>query len=300
MDTEKFMDRKISVQIQKLKQWAKIKETVKNFGIYIFLTLGSLAMVAPFLWMLTTSLKPPGALFSYDRIWWQDWVPTTFVWQNYVKALTVVPFLRFYFNSIFVAAATTAGQVMTSALAAYAFARLEFPGRDKIFFAYLATMMVPGAVTMIPVFILLRSLGWIDTYKAVILPGIFTAYGTFLLRQFFMTLPRDLEDAAKIDGCSYFGIFWRIVLPLSKPALATLTTFIFMGSWLNFMWPLIVLNTHQKFTLPVGLAYFQSMHNTDWTLLMAGSLMMILPILIVFIFTQRYFVEGIKLTGIKG
>jgi len=161
-------------------------------------------------------------------------------------------------------------------------------------------MMVPGAVTMIPVFILLRTLGWIDTYKAVILPGIFTAYGTFLLRQFFLTLPKDLEDAAKIDGCSYFGIFWRIILPLSKPALATLTTFTFMGSWLNFMWPLIVLNTHKLFTLPVGLSYFQSLHHTDWTLLMAGSLMMILPILIVFIINQRYFVEGIKLTGIKG
>ena len=161
-------------------------------------------------------------------------------------------------------------------------------------------MMVPGAVTMIPVFILLRMLGWIDSYKAVILPGIFTAYGTFLLRQFFLTLPKELEDAAKIDGCSYFRIFWKIILPLSKPAIATLTTFTFMGSWLNFMWPLIVLNTHQKFTLPVGLAYFQSLHTTDWTLLMAGSIMMILPILIVFIFTQRYFVEGIKLTGIKG
>jgi len=155
-------------------------------------------------------------------------------------------------------------------------------------------------VTMIPVFILLRSLGWIDTYKALILPGIFTAYGTFMLRQFFLTLPKDLEDAAKIDGCGYFGIFWKILLPLSRPALATLTTFTFMGTWMNFMWPLIVLNSHEKFTLPVGLAYFQSLHHTDWNLLMAGSLMMILPILLLFIFNQRYFVEGIKLSGIKG
>jgi len=138
------------------------------------------------------------------------------------------------------------------------------------------------------------------TGLTVILPGIFTAYGTFMLRQFFLTLPKDLEDAAKIDGCSYFGIFWRILLPLSKPALATLTTFTFMGSWMNFMWPLIVLNSHEKFTLPVGLAYFQSLHHTDWTLLMAGSVMMILPILLLFVFNQRYFVEGIKLSGIKG
>lgn len=286
--------------IEELKRQAKVKMGIKHFGAYVFLAAGAVAMVAPFLWMVTTSLKEPGSIFSYDRPWWQDWVPVQFVWSNYVKAWHVVPFARFYLNSFFVTVCVTAGQVITSAMAAYAFARLNFPGRDPIFFAYLATMMIPGAVTMIPVFILLRTLGWIDTYKAVILPGIFTAYGTFLLRQFFLTLPKELEDAAKIDGCSYFGIFWRIILPLSKPALATLTTFTFMGSWLNFMWPLIVLNTHSKFTLPVGLAYFQTLHTTDWTLLMAGSLMMILPILLVFLVTQRYFVEGIKLTGIKG
>jgi multiple sugar transport system permease protein len=214
--------------------------------------------------------------------------------------MKTVPFIRFYLNSVFVSTLTTFGQVATSALAAYAFARLRFPGKDKIFFAYLATMMIPGVVTMIPVFILLRILGWVDTYKALILPGIFTAYGTFMLRQFFMTLPKELEDAAKIDGCSYFGIFWRIILPLSKPALATLTTFTFMGTWMNFMWPLVVVNSHEKFTLPVGLSYFQSLHHTDWTLLMAASVMMLTPILLVFIFNQRYFVEGIKLTGIKG
>ena len=286
--------------VREIKQRVQIKIWIKKFGAYLFLVFGAVAMVGPFLWMLTTSLKAPGAIFSYDRVWWKDWIPTQFVWQNYVRAWNAVPFARFYLNSLFVSICVTAGQVFTSAMAAYAFARLNFFGRDKIFFGYLATMMIPGAVTMIPVFILLRSLGWIDTYKAMILPGIFTAYGTFLLRQFFLTLPKDLEDAAKIDGCSYFGIFWKIILPLSKPALATLTTFTFMGSWMNFMWPLIVINTHQKFTLPVGLAYFQSLHTTNWNLLMAGSLMMIFPILIVFIFTQRYFVEGIKLTGIKG
>lgn len=286
--------------IEQLKQISRFELVLKKILSYAFLAAGAVAMIAPFLWMVTTSLKEPGSIFSYQRPWWQDWIPTQFVWQNYASAWKVVPFARFYLNSLFVSLCVTAGQVMTSAMAAYAFARLQFPGRDKIFFGYLATMMVPGAVTMIPVFILLRFLGWIDSYKAVILPGIFTAYGTFLLRQFFLTLPKELEDAAKIDGCSYFGIFWRIILPLSKPALATLTTFTFMGSWLNFMWPLIVLNTHQKFTLPVGLSYFQSLHTTDWSLLMAGSLMMILPILIVFILNQRYFVEGIKLTGIKG
>ena len=278
----------------------KPKRLMRSFGIYLFLIFGAVTMFAPFLWMITTSLKEPGEVFAYKKVWWADWVPTAFIWENYVKAWFAVPFARFYINSVIVTVLTTLGQVGTSAMAAYAFARLRFPGRDRIFFFYLGTMMIPGAVTMIPVFILLRQLGWIDTFKAMVLPGIFTAYGTFMLRQFFLTLPKDLEDAAEIDGCSYFGIFWRIVLPLSKPALATLTIFTFMGSWMNFMWPLIVMNTQEKFPLPVGLAYFQTLHRTDWTLLMAGSVMMILPILIVFIFGQRYFVEGIKLTGIKG
>ncbi|HTL48174.1 MAG TPA: carbohydrate ABC transporter permease [Verrucomicrobiae bacterium] len=285
---------------KKNKQGKKIRQFWEKAGLYFLLCLGALTMVGPFMWMITTSLKEPSQVFSFSKNWWEEWIPTAFVWRNYLEPWKVVPFARFYLNSIFVAIMVTLAQVATSALAAYPFARLTFPGRDKIFFGYLATMMVPGAVTMIPVFILLRYLGWIDSYKALILPAAFTAYGTFMLRQFFLTLPKDLEDAAKIDGCNYLGIFWRIILPLSKPALATLTTFTFMGTWMNFMWPLIVLNTHEKFTLPVGLAYFQSLHHTDWTLLMAASMLMIIPILLVFIFNQRFFVEGIKLTGIKG
>lgn len=285
---------------QPFKKNRQKKNYLGKTASYFLLLVGALTMVGPFLWMVTTSLKEPSQVFSFQKNWWEEWVPTSFVWQNYLKPWKVVPFARFYMNSIIVALCVTAAQVGTSAMAAYSFARLQFPGRDKIFFGYLATMMVPGAVTMIPVFILLRYLGWIDSYKSLVLPAAFTAYGTFMLRQFFLTLPKDLEDAAKIDGCSYAGIFWRIILPLSKPALATLTTFTFMGTWMNFMWPLIVLNSHEKFTLPVGLAYFQSLHHTDWTLLMAASVMMIVPILLVFIFNQRFFVEGIKLTGIKG
>lgn len=283
-----------------MKRQQRIKNALWSFLSYFVLGIGAITMIAPFLWMVATSLKNPGDVFSAHQQWWEAWIPTKFVWQNYVKVWQVVPFGKFYLNTIFVTVCVTLGQVVTSAMAAYAFARLQFPGRDKLFFGYLATMMIPGAVTMIPVFILLRYLGWVDTYKAMILPGIFTAYGTFMLRQFFLTLPKELEDAAKIDGCNYIGIFWRIILPLSKPALATLTTFTFMGSWVNFMWPLIVINTHEKYTLPVGLAYFQSLHHTDWTLLMAASVLMMLPILVVFIFNQRFFVEGIKLAGIKG
>ncbi len=286
--------------VTELKEKSPLKRRLQRAMLFTALFVGAVSMAAPFLWMVSTSLAEAGQVFAENRPWWQEWLPTTFVWQNYVKVWSVVPFAQFYLNSILVSLCITFGQVATSAMAAYAFARLNFPGRDRIFFGYLATMMIPGAVTMIPVFILLRHFGWIDTYKALILPGIFTAYGTFMLRQFFLTLPKDLEDAAKIDGCSYVRIFWHIILPLSKPALATLTTFTFMGSWMNLMWPLIVVNTHTKYTLPVGLAYFQGVHNTDWTLLMAASMMMILPILIVFLFNQRFFVEGIKLTGIKG
>jgi multiple sugar transport system permease protein len=292
--------RKVVKVVTELKEKSPMKLRLQRAGLFLALVVGAVSMAAPFLWMVSTSLAEAGQVFAENRPWWQEWLPTSFVWQNYVKVWSVVPFAQFYVNSIFVSLCITFGQVATSAMAAYAFARLNFPGRDRIFFGYLATMMIPGAVTMIPVFILLRHFGWIDSYKALILPGIFTAYGTFMLRQFFLTLPKDLEDAAKIDGCSYVRIFWHIILPLSKPALATLTTFTFMGSWMNLMWPLIVVNTHTKYTLPVGLAYFQGVHGTDWTLLMAASMMMILPILIVFLFNQRFFVEGIKLTGIKG
>jgi len=293
--------RKVVVKaVTELKEKSPLKLRLQRGALFLALLVGAVSMAAPFLWMISTSLAETGQVFAENRPWWQEWLPMSFYWQNYVKVWAVVPFAQFYLNSIFVSLCITFGQVATSAMAAYAFARLSFPGRDKIFFGYLATMMIPGAVTMIPVFILLRHFGWIDTYKALILPGIFSAYGTFMLRQFFLTLPKELEDAAKIDGCSYFKIFWHIILPLSKPALATLTTFTFMGAWMNLMWPLIVVNTHTKYTLPVGLAYFQGVHGTDWTLLMAASMMMILPILLVFIFNQRFFVEGIKLAGIKG
>ncbi len=285
-----------SKEARKQRQWGAL---FRSGLIYLGLTLGAITMIAPFLWMITTSLSAPGSIFS-ERAWWKEWIPTVFYWKNYIDVWSVVPFGRFYVNSVFISVALTAGQVVTSSMAAYAFARLDFPGRDKIFFGYLGTMMIPGAVTMIPVFVLLRYLGWIDTYQAMILPGIFTAYGTFMLRQFFLTLPKELEDAAKIDGCSYLRIFWHIILPLSGPALATLTTFTFMGSWMSLMWPLIVVNSASKFPLPVGLSYFQGLHNTNWELLMAATVMMMLPILIVFVFSQRFFVEGIKLSGIKG
>ena len=282
------LERAKRAEVRKIILW-------KSF-CYIILTVGGITMLFPFLWMISTSLKEPGAVFTFPP----EWIPRPIIWRNYADAWHAVPFGRFYINTIFVSVTRTFGVLLTSSLAAYAFSRLAFPGRDKIFFLYLATMMVPGAVTMIPNFILMRHIGWVDTYQALIIPGIFTAWGTFMLRQFFMTLPTDLEDAARIDGCSKMGIYRHVILPLAKPALATLGIFTFIGVWNDFMWPLIMINTMEKKTLPIGLASFQGLYTTDWTLLMAASIIVMVPTLIVFIVGQRFFVEGIKLSGVKG
>ncbi len=291
-----------SEDIKKKLVSGRAREFLNKSAIYAFLIVGGLTMMIPFIWMLSTSLKPYSSVFVFN-IGDIQWFPSPVYWKNYIDVWQVVPFARFYINSIFIVICVTLGQVVTSAGAAYAFSRLKFPGRDKIFFAYLATMMIPGSVTMIPVFALMRAFGWIDTYKALIIPAIFSAYGTFLLRQFFMTIPRDLEDAAKIDGCSLWGIFWRVIMPLSHTAIATLTIFVSLGNWVSFMWPLLVTNSIEKRTLPVGLAYFQELYQyaqPDWGLLMAGSLVTMVPVIIIFLFNQRFFVEGIKLTGMKG
>ncbi len=290
---------KISGELVKAKKAKAKREFVHRIITYLTLTVVGVTMLMPFLWMISTSLKEPQAIYAFPP----KWIPDPVIFTAYLKVWKVVPFARFYFNSIFVALCVTIGQVMTSAFAAYAFSRLRFPGRDKLFFGYLATMMIPGSVILVPVYILMVSFGWIDTYKALIIPAMFTAYGTFMLRQFFMTIPRDLEDAARIDGCSLIGIFWKIIMPLSKPALVTLTMFTFLANWNNFMWPLMITNSQEKATLPVGLSYFQEVYQytqPDWALLMAGSLLVVLPVIIIFISIQRFFVEGIKLSGIKG
>jgi multiple sugar transport system permease protein len=227
-------------------------------------------------------------------------IPPEMHLENYRNVVQELGFKRSLFNSAIVTVLTTAGLVLTSSLAAYAFARLQFFGRDQIFLGYLATMMVPATVTMIPIFILLRELRWINTYYALIIPPMFSAYGVFMLRQFFLGIPRELEEAATIDGCSTFGIYWRVVLPLSRPALAALTILSFMGSWRSFMWPLIVTHTKEMYTLPVALSQFQELFGIQWTLLMAGSVIMIAPMIVVFVVGQRFFVEGIQLGAVKG
>jgi multiple sugar transport system permease protein len=263
---------------------------------YVFLIGVGISMLAPLLWMVVTSLKAPEA----DVYGLASFLPSKPELSNYRKAMVEINFARALFNSFLVTISVTVGQVFTSSLAAYAFARMEFRGRDKLFLGYLATMMIPAAVTTIPLFILMRHLRWINTYWALLVPGMFSAYGTFMLRQFFMTIPKELEDAAIIDGCGPLGVYWNVILPLSKPALATLGILTFMGSWRSFMWPLIVTHTRDMFTLPVALAQFQEMHGVQWTLMMAGSVIMIIPMLVIFIFGQRYFVEGIQLGAIKG
>jgi len=209
-------------------------------------------------------------------------------------------FFVFYINSIFVSVCVTVGTVFTSSLAAFAFSRLRFPGRDSIFVGYLATLMVPAIVIMVPVYALLSQLRMTNTYAALIVPAMFSAYGTFLLRQFFMTIPKELEDAAVIDGASPFQVYRHIVLPLSKPALATLTTFAFLHCWNEFLWPLMVVDNLALKTLPIGLAHFQDSYTTEYHLLMAASVIVMVPVLIVFLIGQRYFVRGIALSGLKG
>jgi multiple sugar transport system permease protein len=266
-----------------------------RFLAYAIVTIGALAMVAPFLWMASTAFKG-GSAFDYPP----QWIPDEITLDNFREVWTIVPFGRYLFNSLFIAVCVTVGEVLTSALAAYAFARLRFPGRDAMFLMYLATLMIPGQVTIIPNFILMRYIGWINTYQGLIIPTAFTALGTFLLRQYFLSIPRELEEAARVDGASYFQVWWRIIMPLSSPAIATLAVFSFMGAWNSFLWPFIMVSSSEMRTLTVALRSFQTEYGTEWGLMMAGSLIAMLPMLIIFLAAQRYFVRGIATTGFGG
>ena len=263
---------------------------------HLVLLLGAVTMVVPFLWMLSTSLKSDQQAYIFPPIW----IPQPIMWSNYITTWQALPFDRFFINSLLVAVAVTFGQLLTCSMGAFAFARLHFPWREPLFVLYLATIMVPFQVIMIPLFILVRELNWLDTYTGQIIPLVFSAYGTFLLRQFFRTIPIELEDAAKIDGCNYARIFWNIMLPLSKPALATLGIFVFLFSWNNFLWPLLVINSLEMKTLPLGLAYFLGQYTIYWNLLMVGATITLLPVLIVFFFAQRFLLDNPLMGGLKG
>lgn len=264
--------------------------------LHVVMYAAALLTVAPFIWMVLTSFKTIGDIYTYPPKWW----PTEFTLTNYISAFSAAPFGRYYTNSLFVALAVTFGQLVTCSLAAYAFARMQFRGRDILFYLFLGTMMVPAQVTMIPSFMILHQLGWIDTYAALIVPGLASAFGTFLLRQFFLTIPKELEEAAYIDGCSRLRVLWQIIIPLSLPAFATLAIFTFMGVFNDFLWALIVVDSQEMYTVQLGLAIFRDRYSTEWGSLMAGSVVASLPILIVFFFAQKYFIQGITLSGLKG
>ena len=253
-------------------------------------------MLLPLAWMLVTSIET----LAESRHFPPTIVPSGIHWENYPHALDSAPFGRFFANSLVVTLASVAGNLVFCSLAGYAFARLRFFGRDVIFIVLLATLMVPFQVTMIPTFLIVQHLGLVNSLGALIAPNLVTPFGIFLLRQFFRTLPIDLEEAARIDGCSRLGVLFRVVLPLSMPALATLGIVTFLWTWNDFLWPLIAISSTDQSTVQLGLASFQGAHQTRWTLLMAGNVVALAPMLLVFVFAQRWFVQSIAATGVKG
>jgi multiple sugar transport system permease protein len=263
---------------------------------YIVLGITGFVMVFPFIYMFLSSLKPSAEVVQVPPTLW----PSEVRWSNYLEVLNIVPLGTQLINTIIVTVLVVLGWVLTSVLAGYAFARLEFPGREWLFGAYLATLMVPFAVLIVPMYRLMLVFGWVDRLEALIIPWLFTAYGTFLLRQFFMSVPRDLEDAALIDGASHWGILFRIFLPLARPAIATLATFAFLYAWNSFLWPLIIISSPSRKVVTQGLVDLQALYAARVDLIMAGSTLAVLPTLIVFLFAQRYFIEGIATSGLAG
>jgi ABC-type glycerol-3-phosphate transport system permease component len=290
---------------RRARDWREVthrRRAVRTVALHLVLATGALLFSLPFIWLVSTSLKPDARLMVVPP----EWIPRPVLWHNYARALQFMPpetkhGVMYLWNTVYVSMMAIIGTVLASSAVAYSFARLRWPGRDIIFVVLLATMMLPGAVTMIPVFLIYKSLGWVDTLRPLWVPAFFGgAFNIFLLRQFFMTIPRDLEDAAKIDGCSFLGIYWRIMLPLIKPALAAVVIMTFMGSWNDFMGPLIYISSPERMTLAYALQLYQSAHSAEYNLLMAAATMVVVPVVLLFFFTQRYFIQGVTLTGIKG
>ena len=269
-----------------------------TWPLYAMAVALSVVFLFPLFWMATTSLKTMEQAYAFPP----RWIPNPIMWENYQRLFTELPFFAFSANSVLIAVLNTAGVVFTSALCAFGFARLRARGRDFLFIVLLSTIMLPYQVILVPTFILFKHLGWIDTLLPLVVPAYFGggAFNVFLLRQFFMTIPFELDEAAIIDGASWFTIFIRILLPLSKPALATVAVLNFVSVWTDFFGPLIYLNSLEKMTLAVGLAFLRGQHTALLTLMMAGAMYSTVPMLIIFFLAQRYFVEGIQLSGLKG
>lgn len=270
---------------------------IRTFAVYATLTVVGMLFILPFIWMVSTSVKPNNQIFVYPP----KWIPDIILWSNYSKAMTSVPFFLYFRNTVFISGMTILGTLVSCSLVAYGFSRVRWIGRDKVFLVVLATMMLPSATTLVPLYIIFRKLGWMGTFNPLIVPPFFgTAFFIFLLRQFFMSIPMELSDAARIDGASELGILWRIILPLSKPALASVTLFSFLWSWSDFFGPLIFLTDEHLYTISLGLLQFQSRYDTAWGQVMAASTVFTLPVLLLFFLAQKQFIEGVTLTGIKG
>lgn len=269
--------------------------TILTYGALILLSLGYLL---PWAWMITTSLKNPSEL----AVWPPVWIPNPIRWDNYLLAFQQAPFLRYALNTLTIALPSVVGAVLSNTLVAYGFACIRWPGRNIVFAFVLATLMLPGFVTFIPLYIIFRKLNWIDTYLPLIVPTFLgNAFFIFLLRQFFLRLPEELSDAARVDGAAEWTIFWRVILPLAKPALAVVALFQFLGSWNDYFGPLIYLNDQSKYTISLGISNMQSAYGfSNFAWIMAATCMSVLPIIVLFFFAQRSFIEGIALTGLKG
>ena len=266
--------------------------------VYAVLSFVSVLFILPFAWMVANSFKDIRGIYKFPP----TFIPEVWHFENYPNAWTATHFDSCFINSSLVAAAIVLGQLLTASLAGYSFARLRYPGRDKLFLLYISLLMVPFTVLLIPLYVMMRAFDWVSTLQAVIVPFLFTPWGTFFMRQFMVTIPRELEDAARIDGCGFFRTYWLIILPLTKPALATLAIFTFITTWNSYQWPLISLATPEVKTLPLCLASFQnqSAMRTPWHLIMAASTFVVIPVILAFIFGQKYYVRGIQISGIKG
>lgn len=284
-------------QVSRLKRARKLKKAIRQFLAHMLLIPMVVLFLLPYFWMLSTALKSDKQVFAWPLVW----IPDPMLWANFPEAIQFFPFWLYLRNTVQIASLNIVGALFSCTLVAYSFACIPWPGRNALFLLTLATMMLPYQVTMVPMFIVFSKLGWVNSYRPLIVPSYFgNAFFIFLLRQFFMSVPKELLDAAKIDGSSYFRTYAQIVLPLAKPALFTLCLFQFLGSWRNFQGPLIYLSDNKKYTISLGLQFFQLEHDTEWQLLMAASIMLTVPIIILFFFTQRTFVQGIAMTGIKG
>jgi len=272
--------------------------TVRSFLTYLLLFSASVVLIMPFVWIISTSLKGNESIFAIPP----QWIPKEIHWENYAKVFVQMPFFTYLKNSVFISIMVILGTLLSSSLVAYAFACLKWPGRNGLFIFVLGTMMLPMQVTMIPVFVLFKQFGWLNTFKPLIVPAFFGggAFNIFLLRQFFLTIPKELFEAARIDGCSEWRIYWNIVLPLAKPALATVAILTFMMSWNDFLGPLIYLSDKLKGTLALGLAMFVGQYQTEWGVLMAASVLVMIPVIILFMLFQKYFIRGFMMSGIKG